>query len=44
MAKGAEVTAQITNTRPKPSPLIKGGLKILIIDSADGIRILTEKT
>ena len=48
MAKGAAVTAHVTNTRPKRLSLIQGGLEILIIvtvesDNADGIRILKEK-
>ena len=48
MAKGAAVTAHVTNTRPKCSPLIQGGLEILIIvtverDNADGMGTSKEK-
>ena len=31
IAKGAAVTAHVTNTRPKCSQFIQGGLEILII-------------
>ena len=48
MAKGAEVTARVINTKWKRSPLIQGGVEILIIlnvewDNANGIRTLKEK-
>ena len=48
MAKGADVTARVINTRPKCSPSIQGGVEILIMvnvewDNADGIRTLKEK-
>ena len=48
MAKGADVTARVIDTRPKRSPLIQGGVEILIMvnvewDNADGIRTLKEK-
>ena len=48
MAKGADVTARVINTRQKCTPLIQGGVEILIMvnvewDNADGIRTLKEK-
>ena len=48
MAKGAGFTARAINTRLKRSPLIQGGVEILIMvnvewDNADGIRTLKEK-
>ena len=48
MAKEADVTASVIDTRPKRSPLMQGEVEILIMvnvewDNADGIRILKEK-
>ena len=48
MAKGAEVTARVIDTRPKRSPIMQGEVEILIMvnvewDNADGIRTLKEK-
>ena len=49
MAKGAAVTALVTNTRPKRLSLIKGVLEILTIvtverDNTDGIQNFKRKS